>query len=115
MHTMLWIYYRCPVEKAIRHSVRKYNTKIVCGIQLRRRLSIFLNVARDSQNISSTWSYTLHDVVQTYDVEMNCQRSIYSVSVTNNHLGLEFQALQTAMWLKISIQLVVALLIFKTA
>ena len=60
-------------------------TQIVCAIKLRRRLATLLNVAHDSQNILSTWSHTLHKAVQTYDVEMTCQRSIYSVSVTNNH------------------------------
>ena len=57
--------------------------------KLTRRPATLLNVARDSQNISSTWSHTLHEAVQAYDVEMACQRSIYSVSVTNNHLGPE--------------------------
>ena len=31
----------------------------------------------------------LHEAVQTYDVEMTFQRSIYSVSITNKHVGPE--------------------------
>ena len=86
------------MEKALCHSVGN-TTQIVYGIKLRRRLATLLNVARDSQNISSTWSHTLHEAVQTYDVEMTCQCPIYSVSVTNNHAGPEVQALYTAIWL----------------
>ena len=33
------------------------------------------------------------------NVEMTWQRSIYSISVTNNHAGLEVQGLNIAMWL----------------
>lgn len=91
-----------PTQKTIRHNVGN-TTQIACAVKLRRRPATLLNVARDSQNISSTWSHTLHEVVQTYDVEMTCQRSIYSVNVTNNHLGPEVQALYTAVWLKINI------------
>ena len=90
------------MEKTIHHNVGN-TTQIVCAIKLRRRLATLLNVACDSQNISSTWSHTQHEAVQTYDVEMTCQRSIYSVSVTNNDAGPEVQALHTAMWLKINI------------
>ena len=80
------------MEKTIRHKARN-TTQIVCAIKLRRRLATLLNVAHDGQNISSTWSHTLHKAVQTYDREMTCQRSIYYVSVTNNYAGLEVQAL----------------------
>ena len=100
--TVSWIRCCCPTEKTIQHNVGNM-TQIVCAIKLRRRLATLLNVARDSQNISNTWSHTLHEVVQTYDVEMTCQRSIYSVNVTNNHARPEVQALLTEMWLKIKI------------
>ena len=45
----------------------------------------------------------LHEAVQTYNVEIPCEHSIYCVSVTNNHLRLEIQALHIAMWLKLNI------------
>ena len=100
--TVLWICCRCIVEKTTRYNVVN-TTQIVCVVKLRRRLATLLNVARDSQNILSTWSHMLKEVVQTYDVEMACQRSIYTISVTNNDLGPEVQALHIAMWLKINI------------
>ena len=90
------------MEKIIHHNVGN-TTQIVYGVKLRRRLATLLNVARDSQNILSTWSHMLHEVVQTYDVEMTCQLSIYSISVTNNHTRPEVKALHTAMWLKTNI------------
>ena len=90
------------MQKTIRHNIGN-TTQIVCDIKLRRRLATLLNVAHDSQNISSTWSDTLHGAVPIYDEEMTFQRSIYSVSVTNNDAGLEVQALHIAMWLKINI------------
>ena len=89
--------------------------QIVCGIKLGKRLATLLNVARDSQNISSIRSHMLHETVQTYDVEMTCQHSIYSANVTNNHAEPEVQALHTAIWLKINIITLCALLIFMTA
>ena len=46
--------------------------------------------------------HILHEATQTYDVEMTCQRFIYSVSVRNNHVGPEAQALHIALWLKIN-------------
>ena len=61
--------------------------QIVCVMKLTGRPPILLNAAHDSQNISSTWRHILHEVVQTYDVEMTCQRFIYSVSVRNKHVG----------------------------
>ena len=51
--TVSWICCRCPIEKTICHSVGK-TAQIVYGIKLRRGLTTLLNVARDSQNISST-------------------------------------------------------------
>ena len=91
-----------PLENAICPNIRN-TTQIVYAVKLRGRFAPLLNVARDSQNISSTWSHTLHEAVQTYDVEMICQRSIYSISVTNNHPGPEVQALHIAIWLQINI------------
>ena len=76
------------MQNTIRHNLGDM-TQIVCAIELKRRLATLLNVARNSQNMSSTWSHALHEVVQTYDVEMAFQRSIYSISVTNTHAGPE--------------------------
>ena len=96
------MHYLYLVEKTICHSERN-TIQIVCGFKLRKRLATLLNVARDSKNISSTWGHTLHKAVQTYDVEMACQRSIYYISVTSNHARLEVQALHTTIWLQIYI------------
>ena len=96
--TVLWVCCRYPMETTIRHSIRN-TTQIVHGIKLRRRLATLLSVACDSPNISNTSSHTLHEVVQTYDVKMTCQRFIYSIIVTNNHARPEVQALHTAIWL----------------
>ena len=85
--------------RAIRQNVGN-RTQIVCAIKLTGRPTVLLNVARHSQNISSTWRHILHEAVQTYDVEMTCQRFMYSVSVTNNHVEPEVQALHIALWLK---------------
>ena len=98
LHVSMRRLIRHSIKKTIRHSVGNA-AQIVYGINLRRRLATLLNVAQDSQNISSTWSHTLHKVVQTYDVEMTCQRFIYSFSVTNNHVGPEVWALHIAIWL----------------
>ena len=86
------------MKKTTWHNV-KNKAQIVCGLKLRMRLATLLNVARDSQNILSIWSHTLHEVFQTYDVEMTYPRSIYSVSVTNNHAKPEVQALHSTIWL----------------
>ena len=96
VHIVSWICCHYLVQNTICHNVGN-TTQIVCAIKLRRRFATLLNVARDSQNISSTWSHTLHEAAQTYDVEMTCHRSIYSISVTNNHAGPEVKALHTAM------------------
>ena len=87
--------------RAIRQNAKK-TTQIVCAIKLTGRPTVLLNAARDGQNISSTWHHILQKAIQTYDVKMTCQRFIYSVSVTNNHVGPEVQALHTALWLKIN-------------
>ena len=66
---------RYLVQNGMHHNVGK-TTQIVCTMKLRGQLATILNAARDNQDISSASSYTLHETVQTYDVEMTCQRSI---------------------------------------
>ena len=63
--------------RAIHQNVEN-TTQIICAMKLTRRPTVLLNVACDSQNISSTWRYILREAVQTYDVEMTCQRFIYN-------------------------------------
>ena len=82
------------MQNTICHNVGN-TTQIVCTIKLRRRLATLFNVARDSKNVSNTWSHTLHEAVQTYGVEMTFQCSICFVSVTNNHARPIGQALHT--------------------
>ena len=57
--------------RVIRQNVGN-TTQIICVMKLIGRPIVLLNVARDSQNMSSTWYHILHEAVQTYDLGMTC-------------------------------------------